>query len=468
MKSKAPSTVQARAAACNKSASTPLETVSPRTVGVEPTLFRGYEQSMQALVQKGVISGCASVMLRRDKVIHAGAWGSADIEAKTRFDVDTLCRMVCATKPYVVVAFMTLVEEGLVSLDDQLGKYIPSFANVQVRIEGTDKTEKAKRPILMKHLLVHTSGIGYSGELGEKLEDMDVDTAGYQKMQNAVVEGSIHSLKAMVDTMAKVPLKYHPGYKYSYGYSFDVLGRVVEVIMGKRLDKCLQERVFEPLGMDSTKWAVPFKELGRLGAYYADAEACKALYGSVKGRSSKAKLCRIDGKTARESQWREGQQSAVLSGGGYLGVINGGVLSTVRDTVRFTSMLFKYGEMENGQRLLKRSTVVAMEKNRLNARTCGDDKVCYLGNIGQYREGGDEYGMGGAACTYWNIDRGDETATVWFTQNYSMPDFPDMKRVGVDPKKADMWGVLHKAIVAGSKRKQNGGRDAQAKRARKM
>eukprot|EP00927_Polykrikos_kofoidii_P077186 TRINITY_DN74156_c0_g1_i1.p1 TRINITY_DN74156_c0_g1~~TRINITY_DN74156_c0_g1_i1.p1 ORF type:complete len:501 (-),score=67.71 TRINITY_DN74156_c0_g1_i1:186-1583(-) len=440
-------------------------TSDPRIVGVNPAPFKDYEKATVALVKMGVIPGCASVMLRKGQIIHSGTWGQADIEAGTSFSFDTLCRMVCATKSYVAVAFMTLVEEGKASLDDPLDKYIPSFANVLVRGKGTDKLVKPKKPILLKHLLVHTSGIGYAGEVGEKIEDMEKDTASLQKIQNSIVNGSIKSVRAVADAIAKVPLSFQPGYKYQYSFSYDVLGRVVEVIMGKSLDKCLQERVFNPLGMKDTKWAASDAELGRLGAYYAGLTTCKNLYGNVKGLKSRGTLYRIDGRTAKESHWRKGQQATVLSGGGFLGYLSGGLLSTVRDTFKFVNMVFAYGKMDNGRQLLKKSTIVAMEKNRLNARTSGSDQVCYMGNRGLFRAGANEFGMGGAACTYWNIDRGDETAAIWFTQNCDMPDYSELK--GIKAKDADMWNVQHRSVVQGSKRSLSAGMTSQAKRARK-
>lgn len=435
-----------------------MEEVAAARVGVDPAPFREYEQAMESMVKKSVISGCASAVLRKGKIFHSGTWGNADIEAGSEFGFDTLCRMVCATKSYVAVAFMTLVDEGRASPDDRLDKYIPSFANIQVRVEGTDRTVAPKRPILIKHLMSHTSGIGYSGDLGDKPKDLDPDTGAYQRALDGVVSGKIRTLTAFVESIAKVPLSFDPGYKYQYSFAFDVLGRVVEIIMGKSLDKCLMERVFKPLGMKATMWAAPDLQLGRLAAYYANSTTCSKLYGSTKGRNSRGKLCRIDGRSAKESHWRKGKQARVLSGGGYLGYVYGGLLSSVRDTVAFVKMLYNYGRTEDGGRLLKRSTVVAMERNRLQAKTSGTDRVCYLGNIGTYREGTNEYGMGGAACTYWNIDRADQTATVWFTQNCDMPE---------PTKKADMWGVLHQAVAQGTKKRPATGAGARAKRARR-
>lgn len=136
-----------------------------------------------------------------------------------------------------------------------------------------------------------------------------------------------------------------------------------------------------------------------------------------------------------------------------MGYLAGGLVGTVEDTVYFVQMLLNDGKMANGKRLLKKSTLSMMKKNRLNPKTCGEDKVCYLGNMNLYRPNGHEVGMGGAACTYWNIDEEDKTGTVWFTQHVDMPEFEDLK--GVDPNKADMWKALHLAVMQG-KRKQLG------------
>lgn len=364
------------------------------------------------------------------------------MEAKTKFSFNTLCRMFCATKSYIAVALMTLVEEGMCSVDDRLEKYIPSFRHVSVRVEGTSKTVKPKQPILLKHLLVHTSGIAYPPDLGEEPEDLD--SKRYLKLQQDGGNGTIRSLKKFVEVVAKIPLVDHPGNAYNYGLSFDVLGRVLEVITGKNLDVCLKERVFTPLGMTDTLWAVPQKESSRLAACYAGKETFKNLYGARIKPSGRPKtnLFRIDGRSANDSNWTEGKQCQVLAGGGFMGYLHGGLVSTAEDTARFVRMLLNDGIVDNGQRLLKKSTIAAMEKNRLKKNADGD-RVCFLGNIGTFREGGDDVGMGGAACTYWNIDRKDKTGTVWFTQHIDMPDTePD----------GDLWGALHKAVRSGQKR----------------
>merc|ERR1719203_2611192 len=109
--------------------------------------------------------------------------------------------------------------------------------------------------------------------------------------------------------------------------------------------------------------------------------------------------------------------------------------------------------MESGQRLLQGKTLATLEKNR-NKKSWGQGEACYLCNIGAFREGGLELGMGGAACTYWSVDRKENIATIWFTQHIDMPDptndGPELLG-GVDPARADLWTTLHKAAKTGCK-----------------
>mmetsp|Transcript_52899 Transcript_52899/g.172115 ORF Transcript_52899/g.172115 Transcript_52899/m.172115 type:complete len:508 (-) Transcript_52899:142-1665(-) len=427
-----------------KVAATKLALVDPRTMGVDPKVLKEYEAAMRTVVKQGCIPGFASAVLRRGQVVHTMAHGHADIEAKQPFGVDTLCRLVCMTKSYVASAFMTLVDEGRADLEDRLDKYLPAFANVKVLPEGSTKGVKPKGPIRLRHIVSHTSGIGYPPDLGEAAEGVIMES--YAKLQQSVKRGAIGSLRAFVERLAKVPLLCHPGETYEYGFSMDVLARVVEVIMGKDIEVCLQERVFGPLGMTSTMWAVDRSDLHRLAACYAGPGTWGNLYGHLKKEvpiTSRKGMCRIDGADAEHSGWRKGRQCRVKSGGGFFGYTCGGLVSTVADTVRFVQMLMSKGMGPDGQRFLKEKTLEVMEQNRLKA-SWGKGMACYLGNVGVFRDGGKEFGMGGAACTYWSIDRADDTACIWFTQHIDMPEFGDLK--GVNAKRADLWQATYDAI----------------------
>lgn len=419
-------------------------------MGVDPKVLREYEQAQRQMVKQHSIPGFASAVLRHGKVVHTMAHGYADLETKQPFRMNTLCRLYCATKSYIATAFMTLVEEGKVSLEDRLDEFLPSFKNAKVLLKDTSKAVRPKEPIRMKHILSHTSGIGYPPDLGEPCED--VISKGLAKLQTGAKEGSIRSLREFVDRLAKVPLMHHPGTMYEYGFSMDVVGRVIEVIEGKDIAICLQDRVFGPLEMHDTLWHVGPAEADRFAAIYAGPNTWGNLYGHLKKKvptTTAPGLLRIDGEDANHSGWYQSRRCPVKSGGGFMGYLAGGLVSTVEDTVKFVQFLASKGLAPCGRRLLSERTLVIMEKNRLK-KSWGQGSACYIGNVGVFRDGGKEFGMGGAACTYWSVDRADGVATVWFAQNVDMKDAADMQGIRTD--RADMWKAMYEAVRTGKKK----------------
>eukprot|EP00971_Amphidinium_carterae_P056229 1109588-Amphidinium_carterae.2 len=173
-----------------------LEASDMRAAGLQANSLRGYEMSMQKMVKLGVLPGCASVVFRKGVVAHAGnhandlsrmyirkdsvheesprqeciicgrgeigrlqgKWGYADVERRTKFDFDTQCRMFCTTKSFVGFATMRLAEQGLLTVEDRLDKWLPQFAGARVHTIGSARAVAAKQPIRLKHLLSHTSG----------------------------------------------------------------------------------------------------------------------------------------------------------------------------------------------------------------------------------------------------------------------------------------------------------------------
>merc|ERR1719330_487321 len=151
----------------------------------------------------------------------------------------------------------------MLSLDDAIHKYIPGFAKVTV---GSRKKAPA-RAILVRDLVAHTSGVGFGPGFGNPPEN-DYEKP-YADLVTRVDEGKITSLAAWCDEIAKVPLRFDPGKDWGYGYSSDLLGRIIEVVSGRPLDEFLQEEVIDRLGMRDTHFAVPEKKADRLAALYA-------------------------------------------------------------------------------------------------------------------------------------------------------------------------------------------------------
>ncbi|CAE7536298.1 unnamed protein product, partial [Symbiodinium necroappetens] len=417
------------------------------------------------------------------QVVLADAVGLADMERGIPFTFDTYCRMYCDLRrhsadvcnlPFVSFDYHSPWCHGTFRLSTGLDKYIPEFGKVLVQPEGVDAPVAAKRPILLKHLLCHCSGIAYAPDVDETIEDES--SRAYLQLQQDVSLDALQVKLALPEFLSQIipGASDQMSNSYWYGFSFDVLGRVLEVVEKKRLDKVLIETVFEPLGMKHTKWAVRRDELHKLSAChlvtvtgYAHkptwkkrytlqrtilplpiSDCWEELYGQKGGMPSalRPSLVRIDGNTARQSHWLQGQECRVHSGGGFMGYLYGGLAVSAQLLTRHAlcrskhevRMLMRKGKLDDGQRFLSSSSVTALEKNRMKE---GVDPVNYLGNIGTYRKNGTEYGMGGAACTmaqtlallqaartYWSIDRADDTATLWFTQHVDMPEVADMPR----------------------------------------
>lgn len=293
------------------------------------------------------------------------------------------------------------------------------------------------------HLLKHTSGLSYGAMYNSKPKSEA--ECSYAKLMTAVDKGQVRDLETFTNRLARIPLQAHPGDGYMYGYSTDVLGRVCEVITGQSLDVCLQERLFAPLGMHDTGFAVSDDKLHRLAALYSNRATWDAMYGKV----SRAQPCishnglvRVDGNRPEDSAWRKGQESKVISGGGFLGKNEGGLISTVADTSRFVRMLIRRGVGWNGHRVLKEETLAMMEEQQLDPALAKEERQCLFGQLGGFS--GEEFGWGGAACTYWSLDRKSGNAIVWFTQHLDMPEWEDQDIV--DASKADIWTVLHQGV----------------------
>ncbi|MCC2981524.1 serine hydrolase domain-containing protein [Sphingomonas sp. IC4-52] len=188
---------------------------------------------------------------------------------------DSLWRIYSMTKPVTGIAAMLLVEDGRISLDDPVSKYFPAFANMRVLTSPDTSLDSvpAKNPILIRHLLTHTAGLGYSiSAKGPLLQDYE--RRGIVPAQvNAQVEVKARltrptSLAEFANRVAAVPLIAEPGTKWHYSIGLDVMGAVIEKASGMPFDRFVQARLLDPLGMRSTYWSVPASEARRLSTNY--------------------------------------------------------------------------------------------------------------------------------------------------------------------------------------------------------
>ena len=286
---------------------------------------------------------CAQVQVwRRGKLALDVTLGLADRERNRALESDALFRIYSMTKPVTSVAFMMLVEEGLVALDDPVSKFIPEWAGLGVFAAGTDAGWAAtppSRPMLMVDLLRHTSGLTYGFQMQGNID------AAYRKLKVAE-DLRFGTLREFIDKLAKIPLVFSPGDAWNYSVSTDVLGYLVEVISGKPFEAFLQERIFGPLGMVDTSFTVPADKAHRLTACYAA--------GVLGSKAVKPGLPALQDDPETSPYLT---QTQFPSGGG-------GLVSTAADYMRFARMLLNGGELD-GQRLLSPKTVKLMAANHL-------------------------------------------------------------------------------------------------------
>ena len=313
-------------------------------------------------VREQKVSGVIGLIGRKGKVGYYEAFGQRHIQKGEAMSKDSLLRIYSMTKPIVAVTAMSIWEEGKFKLDDPISKYLPEWKEVKVR-QG-DKLVPAKRPVTPRHLMTHTTGITYNGR-GLKL-------------------GSGDSLADFSKSMASRPLEFHPGDRYAYGYSLDILGRYLEAVEGKTLDLIMRERVFDKLGMSDTEfWVRRQDDRSRIALVYRRGKEGKLI--EAMGRDEVMK---------RSPRMMGGQ----------------GLISTAGDYARFCEMLVNKGEL-NGKRVLKSGTVDLMLENHL--KDIG--KVYGLGGL---VNGKGRYEWGGAAGTKFWVDCSKGHYVVFMIQNW--------------------------------------------------
>ena len=291
--------------------------------------------AMQRYIDGNLLSGISwAVMVGRD-LVDANCVGWADKEAQTPLRTDHIFRVFSNTKLVTSCAALLLMEEGKFGLDDPIEKFIPQLGNRKVlRADATSlkDTEPAKSQITIRHLLSHSAGLSYG--------IFDPGSTIFKALNERGVNTPLTSLAEMVDVLADLPLIYHPGTSWEYSLAIDVVARLIEVVSGQSFDKFIKARIFDPLGMVDTGFAVPEKDHGRLVAYYAGAH----LFDPMRPGLTRADDA-FPGAFLRPV--------ARLNGGG-------GLVSTLPDMVALVRSL-----LPGGPTLLRPETIAAMMTNQL-------------------------------------------------------------------------------------------------------
>lgn len=395
-------TVQASAAG--------LATGAPSRSGMSEERLERLTTTLDQYVQEQKLAGSVALVARKGRIVYHRAFGQRDREAGAPMRTDSIFRIASQSKGVIAVATMMLVEEGRLLLTDPLGKYIPEFASTTVAVAregGGYDVVRAKRAITVRDLLLHTAGIGYG---------MGVAADAWAKagIQNYYLSDRSEPIAAVVARMGSLPMDAHPGEQWVYGYSFDILGALIERVSGQPLDRFLHERLFAPLGMNDTSFFLPADKRARLTAVY--------------GRNAEGGLFRApDAGAAGQGAFADGPRQA-FSGGA-------GLLSTASDYALFLQMLLNEGELD-GRRYLSRKTVELMTVDHLSpivfrpgvGEGLGFSVVTDLGRRGEPGSEG-EFGWGGAYhSTYW-VDPAEDLVVVYLTQLNPAGDIDDFGKL---------------------------------------
>jgi CubicO group peptidase (beta-lactamase class C family) len=310
--------------------------VEPAEVGLDSERLARLDAYLDGRVADGSQKGSLVVITRGGRIAHVSHRGHRDPDAGLVVEPDTIWRIYSMTKPITSVAAMMLYEEGALSLFDPVAKFIPSFGDLRVYRKGmaaAPVTARAAEPMLVWHLLTHTSGLTYGFQQANAVDE------AYRAVGFFLDAPPAHDLASACDVWAALPLLFEPGAEWNYSVSTDVVGRIVEIVSGQSLDEFFAQRIFAPLGMTDTGFSVSDAERARLtGLYMHDPETGTAVpYPGADPISS--------------------QRPKLLAGGH-------GLASTAADYHRFTQMLLRRGELD-GVRLLAPRTVDLMTANHL-------------------------------------------------------------------------------------------------------
>lgn len=371
-----------------------LPSASPAALGMSADRLERLNSTMQRFVDDGRLAGVVTLILRKGSVAQYGSYGKLDVEAGTPMPKDAIFRIASQSKAVTSVAIMTLVEEGKLLLSEPVSKYLPEFKNPQVAIPNENgkpgyTTAPAKREITIRDLLTHTSGYSYGWGPAQKAYEWDHVLGWYFADHDEPLEMAIKRI-------AQLPLQSQPGEKYVYGFSTDILGRVVEVVSGQSLAEYFQEHIFNPLKMVDTHFFLPESKLNRFTPVYGI------------GKDGKIEL--ID--KAAENDYVRGPRRCYSGGAG--------LLSTARDYARFLQMLLNGGELE-GVRVLSRKTVELMTVNHVGdlhgnqGFGLGFWVTADVGKTGEHGTPG-AFGWGGAYHTVYWVDPKEEMVAVLMCQ----------------------------------------------------
>ncbi len=401
---------------------------SPVAAGADSPRFSAQRlQRLDGFLRKATDAhgylGAVSLVVSDGDVVQSQAYGDRDLARTSSMRTDSIFRIYSMTKTATTIAVLMLMEEGKLSLDDPLEKFLPEFAGMQVFTGGTadaPQLRPAKSKVTLHQLLTHTAGFATGG-------------VGFEEPTRLLERADLHGSADLAEfsrRLSGLPLAVEPGTRFSYdGTQLEVLARVVEVVSGQRFDAFLQQRVFDPLHMVDTGFSVPMDKRGRIVDI------------TVMGADGKLRLA--NGPSAAEP----GVMLNPYTSGA------GGLYSTAADFMRLCRMLLDGGSLD-GVSILGRKTVEQMMVNHL---TFLDPPVTQFSDAEGFGLGGSvlldparrgrlgsvgQFGWSGAASTYFSIDPHERVISILLLQHLPNDAANDLPRISTP-----FYNLVYQALV---------------------
>jgi len=368
--------------------------------GVSQDRFKRLDALLHEHIDQNRIAGIVVLVMRDGKPIYERALGWSDKEAKRPMAVDSIFRIASQTKALTSAAILALAEDGRLTPNMPVSRFIPGFANTTVAMKGESgmSTVPARRPITIADLLTHTAGISYGTDnlVAAAYEAKGLGTAAGFGWYTADKDEEVC---ATMERLATLPFMAQPGDSYIYGYNTDILGCVVERASGMALDKFIAERITTPLKMKDTRFFLPVADRGRLTTVYTS--------------GPEGTIVRAPAGARGQGHYVDGPRKN-FSGGA-------GLVSTARDYARFLEMMRNGGTLD-GVRVLSPRSVALMTTNQsgpLHSTTglgfgFGFETVDRYGALGFSSVGA--YRWGGAYGSNYLVDPDAKMVMVYMIQ----------------------------------------------------
>jgi CubicO group peptidase (beta-lactamase class C family) len=360
--------------------------------GFSAERLQRYDAYLEQEIAEGRLPGAVSLISRNGQIVHRSALGYSSLKDEKPMQTDQIFQLMSMTKPIITVAFMMLYEEGHFQLSDPVAKYLPEFADLRVATNDSTgvavETVPIDKPVTIEQVLSHTAGFSH-GLRGTKLDNEIAGRLYYMPQED---------IASRVATLVSLPLIGQPGAQWYYSASPDVLALLIEHFSGLTVIEFLQQRLFDPLGMDDTGYNLDAEQQTRMVQVHRLDEAGELI----------------------NSPFQLPVTGNAVFGGTH------GLLSTADDYLKFCQMLLNGGNSE-GKQYLSRKTIELMTMNHVGELFEKGDrspgmgfglgfavvtdlaKSDLLGSVGQYS-------WNGAYCTYFFIDPQENMIAIMLTQ----------------------------------------------------